>query len=205
MTQVPSPAKPHAMRTTASVQGCKQSYRPSSTAPCCPLWALSCTGAGGCWSLPQGRVMGQPPQSLGQQPAPLQVPCLPQPPWGDVHWANGVLEEGPPWIPPLGGASQLPLAGNPKPPPFPPFICQWTDWSSFWKSVGPEIPIAEWKAEESHKFNNLGAWWGHSCNRREEKKKSNKRCSNKENPFSIYQALFPQPLWMPHLLHSPQI
>lgn len=92
MTQVPSPAKPHATRTTASVQGREQSYRPSSATPCCPLWALSCTGAGGCWSLPRGRVMGQPPQSLDQQPAPLQVPCLPQPPWGDVLWGNGPME-----------------------------------------------------------------------------------------------------------------
>lgn len=217
-TQVWSPANPHAMRAAASGQGHERSHGPSSAILCWALWTLSCTRAGGCWSPPQGKVMGQPlqtGQAAGTSAGALFAPASLG--WrASGLWAHGALREAglsrSLWTPLSGEALQLRLEGNPvspsflspphPSPPLPSFTSELTA-PYFKKSTDP---VAEWKTEESHKVNMLGAHWGHSCKgRKEKKKKSNKRYSNKENPFSIYQVLLPQPLWMRHLLHSLRI
>lgn len=138
-----------------------------------------------------------PPQRLGEHPAPPQVPCLHQPPWGDVlwvmcSWSPGGSWDEPPSLdpPPLGGALHPPL----------PCLHLPVNWL---------LPILK----------KCRTWNTHSRQRRvtrlttqgfagatfvtEEKRKNNPtRCAATKKILSLsIKPPFPS-LWMPHLLRS---
>lgn len=130
------------------------------------LFIIILPGAGGCWSLPWGRVMVQPPAKTGWAPSTstgaLFAPAslgwcslgdVLMEPWGKLGWATF---SGPPPF-------RRSLASS---PPLSSFASELT--APYFKKV--QNLKHPFKAEESHKVNNSGVCWGHFCNGREEKK-----------------------------------